>query len=93
MRLRLTIEASPFLNGRAWRTWQTALASTFLAGLVSDAVTEAVRAVLPDDFPDFSVRVDPEEPRIRWAENVDAPGARGDEPIPADVKYTLPTDR
>jgi hypothetical protein len=60
MRVRLTIEASPFLNGRAWLAWETALASAFFAGLLSDAVADAVRAVLPEDFPDFSVEIDQE---------------------------------
>jgi hypothetical protein len=58
MKFVLTITESAFLNERAWRTCEAALASAFFTYVLHDAVIDAVRAVLPADFPDFSVRVD-----------------------------------
>jgi hypothetical protein len=58
MNFILTTRESVFLNERAWHTWQTALTSSLFKDVLHDAVIEAVRAVLPPDFPDFSVQVD-----------------------------------
>jgi hypothetical protein len=58
MKFILTIDESAFLNERAWRTWEAVLASAIFTYALGDAVTDAARAVLPADFPDFSVRVE-----------------------------------
>jgi hypothetical protein len=68
MKFVLTVTESAFLNERAWRTWEAALASEFFTYVLHDAVLDAVRAVLPADFPEFSVRVD-----VHDHEKCDAP--------------------